>query len=155
MRISIQGWAVECQMESELNYNRFRKTKLNKMGAYWKVHYSLRAWQIVILLRISLLRKRLTKSFALEDTAGQGASSKLGSAFKTTWKIPDLVQAQKDWWPQITMYTMTPMLHTSLYHKTCEELLVQHSMHYLQYHLIFHLHISPKSSVSTISFMNI
>ena len=34
VRIFIQGWAVECQMESELNYNRFRKTKLNKMGAY-------------------------------------------------------------------------------------------------------------------------
>jgi len=44
--------------------------------------------------QLSLFNRRLTKSFASEDKEGQGASSKLGSAFKTARKIPDSVLAQ-------------------------------------------------------------
>lgn len=55
---------------------------------------SLSAWAADIRFRGSLFSRRLTKSFASEDKAGQGASSKLGSAFKTARKIPDSVLAQ-------------------------------------------------------------
>lgn len=55
---------------------------------------SLSACAAVIRFRGSLFNKRLTKSFDSEDKEGQGASSKLGSAFKTARKIPDSVLAQ-------------------------------------------------------------
>lgn len=73
----------------------------------------LKACAAVILFRGSLFNNRFTKSFASEERAGQGCSSKLGSAFRTALKIPDSVRAQNGRLPHSRIYAITPILHTS------------------------------------------
>lgn len=104
----IHGWP-----EKPAFYSGPQKVKTKCYPSQYSLRDLLKAWAAVILFRGSLFNNRFTKSFASEERAGQGCSSKLGSAFRTALKIPDSVRAQNGRLPHSRIYAITPILHTS------------------------------------------